>query len=330
MEAVSFRRIPPPPVRPGEGLLVRSENSALLRRLHPAWGPCLDFVYSDPPFFSGTTRRASGGGEGSFPDRWPGGLDAYLAWLRERFVLLRDLLRDTGTFLVHLDHRAVHYVRVELDRIFGRDHFLNEVIWHYTGGGRSRSYFSRKHDNLLWYRKGKTWTFRIDAVRVPYRPTSGYARSGIVSARGKRYLPHPDGTPADDVWDIPIVNPLAGERTGYPTQKPVALLDRIVRGCTAPGDRVGDFFGGSGTTAVAACRLGRRWILCDESAAAFATAARRLRSMSLGRLVREPGGGTGNSVLRFLPWDANRRAGVPGRRVARPVPDPSRPPSEAG
>lgn len=304
----------------GAGCLIHGDNLAVMDRLSSAWGPCLDFVYADPPFFSGRTRRGTSGNPGEFPDRWPGGLEEYLAWLRPRFALMRELLRDTGSFMVHLDHRAAHHVKVELDRLFGRDRFLNEIIWHYTGGGRSRRYFSRKHDNLLWYRKGKRWTFRIDAVRVPYRETSGYARAGIVSATGKRYLPHPEGTPVDDVWDIPMVNPMSAERNGYPTQKPEALLRRIVNGCTAPRDLVADFFGGSGTTGAVALKLRRRWILCDESRAAIEVTRKRIEAIGRGRFhpVRPVPGLAG---FRFLPGAAEDER--PRQRSRRPVPEPA-------
>ena len=291
---------PGPELLPGEGVLIQGENLEVMERLHSAWGPCLDFIFADPPFFSGRTYRSpSGGAPSGFQDRWPGGLDSYLAWLGKRFQVMWELLSDTGTMMVHLDAHAVHYVKVELDRIFGRDHFLNEIIWHYTGGGRSKRYFSRKHDNLLWYRKGKKWTFQIDAVRVPYRKSSGYARSGIVSARGKRYLPNPLGTPIDDVWNLPMVNPLSRERTGYPTQKPESLLNCILQGCTQPGDLVADFFCGSGTTGVAAQRLARRWILCDDSPGAISVCRDRIGKTAGVRLRRVASRAVGKTAYRF-------------------------------
>ncbi|MBC6411680.1 MAG: HNH endonuclease, partial [Hyphomonadaceae bacterium] len=134
-----------------------------------------------------------------------------------------------------------------------------------TGGGRSKRYFSRKHDIILLYTKGKTWTFNVDAVRVPYKDTSGYAKSGIVAKSGKRYTPHPDGTPVDSVWDIPIINPMAKERTGYPTQKPLALLERIIKASSHESDLVFDPFCGCATTLVAADRLRREWAGVDLS-----------------------------------------------------------------
>ncbi len=214
----------------------------------------------------------------AFDDRWPGRLATYLPWLEANLRALLPLLMPGGSLVLHLDARAVHYAKVLLDRLMGEEAFVNEIIWHYTGGGRSKSRFSNKHDTLLWYATGRRPLFHADAVRVPYKPTSGYARGGIVSAAGKRYLPHPAGTPVDDVWDIPIVNPMSAERVGYPTQKPLALLERLIAALTDPGDLVVDLFCGSGTTLVAAARLGRRWIGGDRSPAAVACARRRMET----------------------------------------------------
>lgn len=261
-------------------------------------------IYLDPPFFSGRERVGSvpagakrhgqAGGDGeqartgspapdkppAYDDRWPDGFDAYLDWLEARLRAVKPLLQKNGSLIVHLDHRAVHDIKVRLDRLFGRERFINEIIWHYTGGGRSRSRFSCKHDTLLWYANGPTPYFDHDAVRVPYKPTSGYARGGITSRAGKKYQPHPGGTPVDDVWDIPIINPLSAERTGYPTQKPLVLLERLISGLTGQDDLVGDLFCGSGTSLVAAAKLGRRWLGADRSADALAVTASRLEAVT--------------------------------------------------
>jgi site-specific DNA-methyltransferase (adenine-specific) len=276
------------------GLLFQGDNLPFLEA-QPAGRT--DLILTDPPFATGRRRSGSGphatssaasatrrpraatpapsAAPPSFEDRWPS-VDAYLDFLRPRLGAMRELLARNGSLVVHLDYRFVHDVRHELDGIFGRDHFVNEIIWHYTGGGRARGRFSRKHDNLLWYAKGRAWTFHIDAVRQPYAPQSGYARGGIVSRAGKRYLPHPRGTPVDDVWDIPIVNPLSPERCGYPTQKPERLLERLILALSSPGDLVVDPFCGSGTTLVVAAREGRRWIGCDNSPDAIAATRKRL------------------------------------------------------
>lgn len=273
------------------GTLVLGDNLPFLRALPSA---CAELIVTDPPFGTGRTRRSGGAtrgggvrrragdptrgetaGDPTFADPW-NGMEAYLAFLEPRLAAMRELLQPTGSLVLHVDYRVAHEARRLLDRLFGRERFVNEIIWHYTGGGRSRRYFSRKHDTLLWYARGTRWTFEVDAVRVPYEPTSGYARGGIVSAAGKRYRPDPRGTPVDDVWDIPIVNPLSPERCGYPTQKPERLLERVILALSRPGDCVVDPFCGSGTTLVVAARLGRRWIGCDLSPEAIAITRRRL------------------------------------------------------
>ncbi|MGB6839080.1 MAG: DNA methyltransferase [Microgenomates group bacterium] len=188
---------------------------------------------------------------------------AYLSMMAPRLVELWRVMKLTGSIYLHCDPTASHYLKLLMDAVFGPKHFQNEIVWHYTGGGRSKRYFSRKHDTLFWYCRGHPAVFNIDEVRVPYKKTSGYAKSGIVSKAGKRYLPHPKGTPVDDVWDIPIINPLAKERLGYPTQKPEALLERIIKASSNEGDIVLDPFCGCGTTIAVAHRLKRRWIGID-------------------------------------------------------------------
>ncbi len=266
-----------------QGALASGDNLLLLRRIPDA---AVDLVVTDPPFCTGLERRSPPGTSEAerttsalYNDRWAD-LESYLQFLRTRLQELHRILKPTGSLVIHLDYRAVHEIKIELDRLFGRKRFVNEIIWHYTGGGRARRYFSRKHDTLLWYARGSRWTFHIDELRQPYKPTSGYAKSGIVSRAGKRYLPHPDGTPVDDVWDIPLINPMSKERTGFPTQKPEQLLDRLIRGLSSPGDLVCDPFCGSGTALVVAQRLGRRWIGADQTDEAIRVTRERLSGLA--------------------------------------------------
>ncbi|GAB4266769.1 MAG: hypothetical protein Kow0029_00730 [Candidatus Rifleibacteriota bacterium] len=231
-------------------------------------------IYLDPPFLSGC-KRVGSKEEYAYDDRWQGELDSYLPWLEERLIALRPLLLENGSFVLHLDWRTSHYAKVILDKIYGRANFINEIIWHYTGGGRSKTRFSCKHDNLLWYCKSSKPYFDIDAIRVPYKETSGYAKGGIKAASGRKYMPNPKGTPLDDVWDIPIINPLSSERVGYPTQKPKILLTRIIKALSRPGELVGDFCCGSGTTLICAEEMQRNWIGADISDDAIACASER-------------------------------------------------------
>ncbi len=263
--------------------LHHADNLDVLRRLDPS---SVDLIYIDPPFGTGMTRRhdriVTGSGTGSrvgfggrrydfdvvssmsYSDAMP--LDDYLAFLHARIVEMHRVLTETGSIYVHLDHHAVHHVRLLLDDVFGADRFLNEIIWAYDFGGRHRDRWPRKHDNILWYSKTDSWVFNRDEIdRLPYMAP------GLVgpdkAARGK--LP-------TDVWWMTIVPTSGSERTGYPTQKPERLLERIISASSRPGDLVADFFCGSGTTGAVADRLGRRYLLVDDNPTAISVARERL------------------------------------------------------
>ena len=239
---------------------------------------CCDLIYLDPPFFTGR-RRGTSRGQESFADQWDGGLESYLAFLQPRLAQCCRLLVEHGTLYVHLDWRAVHHVRVLLDAVFGYENFLNEIIWHYRTGGVAKRWFGRKHDTILAYacRIGRhrfnvqhDGVFRTDGLKYaadgrPYKSTK----------KGRLYF-NPLGPMMTDVWDIPFLSTVARERTAWPTQKPLALLERIIRAGTNPGDLVADFFCGSGTTLVAAQALGRRYLGCDASEEAVRIARQRL------------------------------------------------------
>lgn len=241
----------------------------------------LKLVYIDPPFDVGADflmEVENGAGAKfariAYSDVWGRGADSLLSHLYERLRLVWELLADDGCVYAHCDWRFSPYLRLILDEIF--KFHVNEIIWHYTGGGRSNRYFSRKHDSIFVYSKTGRFRFNADAARIPYKKTSGYARSGIVAKSGKRYLPNSAGTLADDVWDIPIINPLSRERTGYPTQKPEALIERIVGASSREGDLVADFYCGSGTLPAIAEKLGRKWIAVDSGKFAIHTTMKRL------------------------------------------------------
>ncbi|MBW6502875.1 site-specific DNA-methyltransferase [bacterium] len=273
----------------GDNKLILSslKNGPLREEIERQGG--LKLIYIDPPFDVGAdfsmdieiggdtfTKKPNILEEIAYRDTWGNGADSFIAMIYERLALMRDLLAEDGSIYVHCDWRLNSLIRQNMDDIFGRDGHINEIIWHYTGGGRSTTYFSKKHDTIFWYSKTPSWTFNIDAVRVPYKETSGYAKGGIVSASGKKYEPNPLGTPVDDVWDIPIINPLADERIGYPTQKPEVLIERIIKASSNEGDLVADFFCGSGTTAAVAEKLGRKWIVSDLGKFAIHTTRKRL------------------------------------------------------
>jgi len=242
-------------------------------------GRTCDLLYADPPF---NTNRIVGAGHTSglaFQDVHVGGLDGYLSFLKPRFIEMRRLLSARGTLYVHLDGRTVHYVKVLLDEVFGAAHFLNEIIWSYRSGSRSGRWFPKKHDTLLVYAKrrgGHTFnaprggTYRTrDLKRTPDGRLYKSTRNGPIFF-------HREGPLIGDVWDLPILSTVSCERTGYPSQKPEALLDRIIRASSNEGDVVGDFFCGSGTTLAVAKRLSRRWIGCDSNPQAVEITRARL------------------------------------------------------
>jgi DNA modification methylase len=239
-------------------------------------------IYLDPPFASGKQYAARVNGERgvqsqsvhSYGDDHA--FDDYLRWLESRLVLARELLSHDGTLYVHLDWHAVHYVKVMLDRLFGRERFLNEIIWCYHGPSPITSAFKRKHDTILVYTRSRDYYFNADAVRVPYDDST--VRT-FASSRRAGFGKVPDlarGKVPEDWWYFPVVARLHGERVGYETQKPESLLRRIVLASSTPGDQVLDLFGGSGTTGVVAARHERHATLCDSNPIAIEKTLLRL------------------------------------------------------
>jgi site-specific DNA-methyltransferase (adenine-specific) len=241
----------------------------------------VDLVYADPPFATGLVRRAAdaAGLVRSYDDRLEEP-EAYLAWLEPQLADIHRVLAPTGSLFLHLDHRMSAYARVALDRIFGRAGFRNEIVWRYGLGGRApANAFARKHDVLLFYARGPGNTFHrlrgglTPAMAAKYAHEDEHGR--YQRAHGRRYYLK-GGKPFDSVWDIPSIAPTAAERTGYPTQKPLALLERVLLATTDPGALVVDPFVGSGTTAVAAQRLARRFVAGDSSPEAISVTCGRL------------------------------------------------------
>lgn len=272
---------------PDRSYVFHADNLPVLSALPDA---SVDLVYIDPPFntgkvqrrtrlsatadprgdrlgFAGRRYRTTVTGNSSFGDSF----DDYLGFLRPRLEQAHRVLKATGTLYLHVDYREVHYCKVLLlDPLFGRDGFLNEVIWAYDYGARTKRRWPAKHDNILVYVKDpQHYTFNADAVdRIPYMAP------GLVgpekAARGK--LP-------TDTWWHTIVPPGGRESTGYATQKPLGILRRIVAASSNPGDTVLDFFAGSGTTGAAAKEAGRRFLLVDESPQAIKVMEQRFATM---------------------------------------------------
>jgi DNA modification methylase len=258
----------------------------------------IDLIYIDPPFFSGRQYNVIFGDQNelrSFSDIWEGGLPGYLIWLNARLYEMKRLLRKSGSIIVHCDHHASHYIKVEMDKIFGYDHFMNEIVWSYESGGRSKNFYPRKHDALLWYGK-QTPYFSSQAVGIPRNMCAQCGQSlekwnnlkklvdndgrtyRTIKSAGKIYKYYDDEpTSPSDVWlGINHLQQKDPERIGYPTQKPERLLERAISGWCPNEGLVADFFCGGGTTAAVAQRLKRRWIACDQSRVAVAITEDRL------------------------------------------------------
>jgi len=265
------------------GTIILGDNLEVLPTLADG---SFDLVYIDPPFNTGRTQRRTRvkveqdeqGDRVGFAGRryrttklgslaFDDVFDNFLVFLEPRLRHAHRLLTPGGAFFLHIDYRETHYCKVLLDAIFGRECFLNEIIWAYDYGGRPKRRWPAKHDTLLWYvRDPNNYTFNYDAIdRIPYMAP------GLVgpekAARGK--IP-------TDVWWQTIVPTAGRERTGYPTQKPIKILDRIVAVHSSPGERVLDFFAGSGTVGEAAARAGRDFVLVDHNEEAVEVMMRRL------------------------------------------------------
>ena len=205
-------------------------------------------------------------------------MGAFLCWLAVRVLECHRILKPTGSMYLHIDHTAHAYAKAMMDAIFGRKNFQNEIVWYYGGGGASKRRFGRKHDSILFYSKSNDWIFNLDDIRVPHKWVDGQLRADGSERSEKGKIP-------DDVIELHGVMPWAGERTGYPTQKPLALYERIINASSNKNDVVLDPFAGCATTCVAAERLGRDWISIDINEEATGVIRDRLQSEVTGSLA---------------------------------------------
>jgi adenine-specific DNA-methyltransferase len=282
--------------------LIWGDKKYVLPSLLPEFAGKVDLIYIDPPFnvgadFSFTTTLPPAPDDGdeqttftkepsiieqkAYRDTWGCGLDSYLQWFYETVVLLRELLADTGSIYVHLDWHVGHYAKCVLDEVFGYENFLNEIIWGYKRPSvPGQKQFSRLHDNIFWYSKTNKWIFQPDEVRIPYAESSlaraGYSGRASKMTKGGGVELKEQGKIPEDWWDIPMLKGNSEEYLRYATQKPEALLERIIKASSNEGDLVMDCFCGSGTTAAVAEKLGRRWIACDLGRFAIHTTRKRL------------------------------------------------------
>ena len=277
--------------------LLLGDNLEILRAMSDE---SIDLIYLDPPFFSNRTYEVIWGDKGevrSFEDRFSGGIDHYIAWLKDRVQEMHRILKPTGSIFLHCDWHADAYIRVHiLDKIFGMNNFRNCITWHY--GQRTDTYklhLSRKHDVIFVYGKSNEFILnktsvvwdkkeflqkRHDVMKDENGKEFVWTDGGKGKPRYKRFVDDilKEGKPLDDVWAIPLLNSAAKERIGYPTQKPMILLERIIEMASNEGDTVLDPFVGGGTTVTVADRLGRNWVGIDQSVSAVKVTEMRLNA----------------------------------------------------
>ena len=282
----------------GDNKLILSslKSGALRRQIEDAGG--LKLIYIDPPFDVGAdfSMDIEIGGETfhkepnlleqiAYRDTWGRGADSFIAMIYERLVLMRDLMHPEGSIYVHCDWRVSGFIRLVLDEVFGRDQFINEIIWFYPDSpGRPYDRFVPKHDNITRFARGSKYIFNADAVKIPILDASKERYKSpryLINSQGKRFE-YTGGDAAETgkipetVWQLSVVKGNSDEKMGYPTQKPEALIERIVASSSNEGDLVADFFCGSGTTAAVAEKLGRKWIATDLGKFGIHTTRKRL------------------------------------------------------
>ena len=280
-----------------KNMLIWGDNKLVMSSLLKKFAGKINLIYIDPPFFTGAdfTVKTKIGDETvekepsiiedkAYRDTWAGGMASYLKYMYERLVLMKELLAENGSIYVHLDWHVAHYVKVMMDEIFGYENFRNEIVWHYFMGGKSPNMFGRKHDIILFYTKSDKWTFHQLKYkrRLDYIPSlAAKSSSGkeIEDTTGKDEIGWYSIVSMDDVWDLSGVFNMSNEYLAFETQKPEALLKRIILASSNKGDIVADFFCGSGTTGAVAEKLGRRWIMVDLSKFAIHTTRKRLMNI---------------------------------------------------
>ena len=318
-----------------EGVIYCGDNLHWMLRMPDEF---VDLCYIDPPFFSQKRYEVvfrDGEEIRSFEDRWKGGIENYIGWMRDRVEQIHRLLKPTGSFYLHCDWHASHYLKVMCDQIFGENNFRDEIIWSYTKVGGTKKKLLKWHETILRYSKTEKFTFNIDELREPYSPTllrqakqderglyymRGLGRDPYVKRLKKTYL-HPKGRLPGDVWNLALYAPPRGESLGYPTQKPEGLLERIIKLSSNPGDLVFDCFCACGTTPAVACRLGRRWLGIDVSPTGCKLVQYRLSKLGVKAeiigLPRTLGELKGLSGIEFQNWVIGVMGGKPADRKSR-------------
>lgn len=284
-------------------LLVEGDNlQAMQYMVNNDFKDKIDLIYIDPPFcckadekFGMISWNKNTQSKNRVDELLPlieqtAGLDIanYLRFMYPRLCLMKELLSDRGSIYVHLDWHVGHYVKIMMDEIFGRENFVNEIIWCYKSGGVGEKTFARKHDNIFLYAKDINKMFFCPQKEIDYEKLNSVNQNNVFEdENGRKYTWFNKSKGQKiyfdknmrDTWDIPIINQMAKERLGYATQKPEALLERVIKASSNENSIVADFFCGSGTTAAVAERLGRRWITIDNNKQAIECVIKRLTTI---------------------------------------------------
>ncbi len=273
----------------GENQIAFGDNLKYMKYLiDRGYAGKIDLIYIDPPFFSkadytinikvGTgNRKIVLTKNHAFTDKWDDGLSEYLTQITVSLMMMRELLADTGSIFMHLDWHSTHYVKIIMDEIFGEKNFINEIIWTYKSGGVSNRYFARKHDTILFYSKTKDYFFEVQKEKSYNREFKPYRFKGVKEYKDE--IGWYTLVNMKDVWQIDMVGRTSAERTGYATQKPEAVIERILNSVTRKGSLCADFFCGSGTLGAVCEKLGRKYLICDNGAPAAVTAHKRLTEL---------------------------------------------------
>lgn len=306
--------------------LIWGDNKFVMSSLLEKFAGKIDLIYIDPPFATGADFSAdieigdrgekvhkehSIIEEKAYRDTWGQGMDSFIQMMYERLSLMKDLLSDKGTIYVHIDYRTSHFMKIILDEIFGIDNYRNEIIWCYTSASRTVKDFPRKHDTILRYSKTENYLFNLKDILIPYDEKtlsnykdglggSGTFYEGKIKESEKSVLK--DGKVPEDWWEMAITAryPIDGvNRTGYPTEKPIPLITRIIKASSDEGDLVADFFCGSGTTCAVAEKLCRRWIGVDLGRYATHTTRKRLLEIENSKSLTEEGKKYGKKARPF-------------------------------
>lgn len=295
--------------------LIWGDNKFVMSSLLEKYAGKIDLIYIDPPFATGAdfTMDIEIGEKGevvhkensiietkAYRDTWGFGQESFLKMMYERISLMKDLLSDKGSIFIHIDWRTNAFIRLILDELLGLDYFRNEIIWTYSGpSAPNQQQFSRKHDNILWFTKSNNWIFNGDDVRIPYHETTAGKFDSEGTGFGGTKADLSKGKLPEDWWYFPIVARIRTEILDYPTQKPEALIQRIIRASSNEGDLVADFFCGSGTTCAVAEKLGRRWIGVDLGRYAIHTTRKRLLEIENSKSLTEEGKRYGKKARPF-------------------------------